>query len=156
MERLIEAAAGNRQGHRDTSPATPAIKTSFCVAAAAATPTIKLAVERMPSLARALLLSANAVDEVAFRVERKTAHPTFRLSDQSRPMRTSTRRMIRMTPMTPTPPAVTVAVAVAAEPAAEAAQQEDDEDDDEYEFDRHDLSPVSAPNRPLRSSHSNC
>ena len=34
-----------------TSPATPAIKTSFCVAAAAATPTIKLAVEMMPSLA---------------------------------------------------------------------------------------------------------
>ena len=34
-----------------TSPATPASKTSFCVAAAAATPTIKLAVERMPSLA---------------------------------------------------------------------------------------------------------
>ena len=34
-----------------TSPATPAIKTSFCVAAAAATPTIRLAVERMPSLA---------------------------------------------------------------------------------------------------------
>jgi hypothetical protein len=41
---------------------------------------------------------------------------------------------------------VTVAVAVAAEPAAEAAQQEDDEDDDEYESDRHDLSPVAAPN----------
>jgi len=34
-----------------TSPATPAINTSFCVAAAAETPTIKLAVERMPSLA---------------------------------------------------------------------------------------------------------
>jgi len=34
-----------------TSPATPAIKTSFCVAAAAATPTIKVAVERMPSSA---------------------------------------------------------------------------------------------------------
>src|SRR6478672_3582481 len=34
-----------------TSPATPAIKTSFCVAAAAATPTIKLAVETIPSLA---------------------------------------------------------------------------------------------------------
>jgi hypothetical protein len=34
-----------------TSPATPAIKTAFGVAAAAATPTIKLAVERMPSLA---------------------------------------------------------------------------------------------------------
>jgi hypothetical protein len=34
-----------------TSPATPAIKTSCCVAAAAATPTIRLAVETMPSLA---------------------------------------------------------------------------------------------------------
>ena len=34
-----------------TKPATPAIKTSFRVAAAAATPTIKLAVEMMPSLA---------------------------------------------------------------------------------------------------------
>src|SRR6185436_3608364 len=34
-----------------TSPATPAIKTSFCFAAAAATPTIKLAVETIPSLA---------------------------------------------------------------------------------------------------------
>ena len=34
-----------------TKPATPAIITSFCVAAAAATPTIKLAVETMPSLA---------------------------------------------------------------------------------------------------------
>ena len=34
-----------------TSPATPAIKTAFGVVAAAATPTIKLAVERMPSLA---------------------------------------------------------------------------------------------------------
>jgi hypothetical protein len=34
-----------------TIPATPAIKTSFRVAAAAATPTIKLAVDRMPSLA---------------------------------------------------------------------------------------------------------
>jgi hypothetical protein len=34
-----------------TSPAIPAIKTSFSVAAAAATPTIKLAVEMMPSLA---------------------------------------------------------------------------------------------------------
>jgi hypothetical protein len=46
-----------------------------------------------------------------------------------------------------TDPAVTVAVAVPAEAAAEAAQQEDDEDDDEYESDRHDLSPVAAPNR---------
>lgn len=34
-----------------TSPATPAMKTLFCVVAAAATPTIKLAVETMPSLA---------------------------------------------------------------------------------------------------------
>jgi hypothetical protein len=34
-----------------TRPATPAINTSFLVAAAAATPTIKLAVETMPSLA---------------------------------------------------------------------------------------------------------
>ena len=34
-----------------TSPAIPAIKTSLCAAAAAATPTIKLAVEMMPSLA---------------------------------------------------------------------------------------------------------
>src|SRR5262245_32033043 len=34
-----------------TNPATPAIKTLVCVAAAAATPTIKLAVETMPSLA---------------------------------------------------------------------------------------------------------
>ena len=33
------------------NPATPAIKTSSCFAAAAATPTIKLAVEMMPSLA---------------------------------------------------------------------------------------------------------
>jgi len=34
-----------------TNPATPATRTAFFVAAAAATPTIKLAVERMPSLA---------------------------------------------------------------------------------------------------------
>jgi hypothetical protein len=34
-----------------TNPATPAIKTSLCVAAAAATPTIRLAVEMIPSLA---------------------------------------------------------------------------------------------------------
>jgi hypothetical protein len=34
-----------------TSPATPAIRTSFCFAAAAATPTIRLAVEIIPSLA---------------------------------------------------------------------------------------------------------
>src|SRR6185437_5642317 len=33
------------------NPETPAIKTAFCVVEAAATPTIKLAVERMPSLA---------------------------------------------------------------------------------------------------------
>jgi len=34
----------------------------------------------------------------------KAAHPTFRLSDQIRPMRRSTRRTIRMMPMTPMPP----------------------------------------------------
>src|SRR5215469_9389416 len=34
-----------------TKPATPATRTAFFVAAAAATPTIKLAVDRMPSLA---------------------------------------------------------------------------------------------------------
>jgi hypothetical protein len=45
--------------------------------------------------------------------------------------------------------AVTEAVAVAAEAATEATKQEDDEDDDEYESDRHDLSPVAAPNRTL-------
>ena len=45
--------------------------------------------------------------------------------------------------------AVTEAVAVAAEAATEATQQEDDKDDDEYESNRHDLSPVAAPNRTL-------
>jgi hypothetical protein len=43
--------------------------------------------------------------------------------------------------------AVTEAVAVAAEAATETTKQEDDEDDDKYESDRHDLSPVAAPNR---------
>jgi len=45
--------------------------------------------------------------------------------------------------------AVTVAVAVAAEAATEATKQEDDKYDDKYQPDRHDLSPVAAPNRTL-------
>ena len=45
--------------------------------------------------------------------------------------------------------AVPVAVAVAAEAATEATKQEDDEEDDEYESERHELSPVAAPNRTL-------
>ena len=63
--------------------------------------------------------------------------------------------MIKMMPMTPIA-AVTVSITVAAEPAAKATQQEDDEDDDKYKSDRHDLPLVAAPNRPLRSSRSNC
>ncbi len=85
---------------------TPAIKTSFCVAAAAATPTVKLAVEkkcrRRP---RAPLLSTTgAANEVALWVQAKATHPTSYLSDQIRPVRSSTTRTIRMIPMTPTPP----------------------------------------------------
>jgi len=45
--------------------------------------------------------------------------------------------------------AVTVAVAVAAEAATEATKQEDDKYDDKYQPDRHDLSPVAAPNRTI-------
>jgi hypothetical protein len=45
--------------------------------------------------------------------------------------------------------AVPKPVAVAAEAATEATKQEDDEDDDEYESERHNLSPVAAPNRTL-------
>jgi hypothetical protein len=43
-------ACGHRHGASHQSRDTPAINMSFCVASAAATPTIKLAVERMPSL----------------------------------------------------------------------------------------------------------
>jgi hypothetical protein len=52
---------------------------------------------------------------------------------------------------------VTIAVAVATEAATEAPEQEDDEDDDKYESNRHDLSPVTAPNQTfVASSHSDC
>jgi hypothetical protein len=44
---------------------------------------------------------------------------------------------------------MTVAVAVAAEATTETTEQEDDEEDDEYESDRHDLSPIAAPDRTL-------
>jgi hypothetical protein len=44
---------------------------------------------------------------------------------------------------------VTEAVAVAAEATTEATKQEDDEEDDDYESERHDLSPIAAPNRTL-------
>jgi hypothetical protein len=47
---------------------------------------------------------SDAVDEVPLRDRRKTAHPTFRRSDQIRPIRTRTRRTIRMMPITPMPP----------------------------------------------------
>ena len=89
-----------------TSPATPAIKTSFCVAAAAATPTIRLAVEcTVVGAENSRAQPADASDEVILRVEAETAPSEIHsLSDHSRPMRTSTTRMIRMTPMTPTPP----------------------------------------------------
>jgi hypothetical protein len=75
----------------------------------------------------------------------KLRRSTIRLSDQSRPMRSSTTRMIA----DDTDAAVTEAVAVAAEAATKAAKQEDDEDGDEYESKRYDLSPVAAPNRTL-------
>jgi hypothetical protein len=45
--------------------------------------------------------------------------------------------------------AVTEAVAVAAEATTEATKQEDDEEDDEYKSERHDLSPIAAPNQTL-------
>jgi hypothetical protein len=44
---------------------------------------------------------------------------------------------------------ITEAVAVAAEATTEATKQENDEKDYEYESDRHDSSPVAAPNRTL-------
>jgi hypothetical protein len=56
---------------------------------------------------------------------------TFRLLDQSRPVRSRTTRMIRTTDDADA--AVTVAVAVTAEAATEATQQKDDEEDDDYE-----------------------
>ena len=40
----------------------------------------------------------------AYSNDETTAHPNFRLSHQSRPMRSNTTRMIRMMPMTPMPP----------------------------------------------------
>jgi hypothetical protein len=57
-----------------TSPAIPATKTSCCVAAAAATPTIRLAVERMPSSEHRGSQPPGAVDEVALRGLAKPAH----------------------------------------------------------------------------------
>jgi hypothetical protein len=53
---------------------TAAIKASLCFVAAAATPTIKLAVEMMPSLPRAPPLPADAADEVVLQMLAKTAH----------------------------------------------------------------------------------
>ena len=51
---------------------------SCCVAAAAATPTIKLAVEMMPSVGPEHRCSQppDATDEVVLRVQAQTTHPT--------------------------------------------------------------------------------
>src|SRR5674476_54530 len=46
----------------------------------------------------------DAVDEVALRMQAKTAHPMLRLSDQSRPSSMRMTTMIKMVPRIPTPP----------------------------------------------------
>jgi hypothetical protein len=60
-----------------TNPATPATRTAFFVAAAAATPTIKLAVERMPIVGAENCGSQppNTVHKVMLGVQVNTRHP---------------------------------------------------------------------------------
>jgi hypothetical protein len=48
--------------------------------------------------------------------------------------------------------AMAESVTISAEATTEATKQEDDEDDEKYEPERHDLSPVAAPNRTLSLS----
>jgi hypothetical protein len=105
-------------------PKLDRIRTSFCVAAAAATPTIKLAsrrCHRWPNHRGSQ--RADAVDEVVLRTQAQTTHPSSRLSDQIRP---SDQGGAEDTDAT-----VTEAVPVAAESATEATEQENDEDDNE-------------------------
>ena len=85
-----------------TSPATPAIKTSLCFADGAATPTIKLAVEMMPSLAPSTAALIHPMRPRRWCSEcsrRRLMRPS-----QIRPSTTSTRTTIKMRPIRPTPP----------------------------------------------------
>jgi hypothetical protein len=110
-----------------TNPATPAIKTSFRVAAAAATPTIKLAVDRMPSLAP----STAALNHPMRMTKWLSGSGRIRCSCSGlKPPHEKQNDDDDQDDADDADAAVTETVTVAAEPAAEAAEQEDDEDDD--------------------------
>jgi hypothetical protein len=112
-------------------PKLDRIRTSFCVAAAAATPTIKLAVETMPSLAQSPRLSTS-------RCGRRGGSPDAGTEDSSviPPVRSDPPKQHRndnddQGSAEDTDATVTEAVTVAAESATEATEQEIDEDDNE-------------------------
>ena len=111
-----------------TSPATPAIKTSFCVAAAAATPTIKVPVETIPSLAPRTLLSTTRYgrrDGVPGAGEDDSSNIPSVGSDSPKQQQYNDDDQDNADDTDAT---VTVAVAVAAEAATESTEQENDEE----------------------------
>src|SRR6185437_15872588 len=126
-----------------TSPATPTIKISLCAAFAAATPTTKLAVEMIPSLAP---------------VPRRAASQCDRRSDSQDGGEDDSSDIPPVRSQAPhenqydeddqddtddTDSAVAESVAVAAEAATEPTKQKDDENDDEYKPKRHDLTSIA-------------
>jgi hypothetical protein len=116
-----------------TSPATAAIKTLFRVAAAAVTPTIRLAVERMPSLAPSTAARNQPMRLTKWLTGKAEAGSSEIPPVRLKPTHKNQHDEDNQDDADDTDASVTVAVAVTAEPAAEAAQQEDDEDDDKDE-----------------------
>jgi hypothetical protein len=123
-----------------TSPAIAAIKISFCVAAAAATPTIKLAVETMPSVAPSTR-GSQPPDVVAGEDGSPDIPPV-----RSDPPEQNKNDNDDQDGAKDTDATVTEAVTVAAESATEATEQENDEDDNEDSSERHDFCPFAGPN----------
>jgi G:T/U-mismatch repair DNA glycosylase len=74
---------------------------------------------------------SDPADEVALRMQAKTAHPAWRL--RSKPTHEKQHDKYYQDDADDADSAVTEAVAVAAEAAAETAKQKNDENDDEYQ-----------------------
>lgn len=119
---------------------------SFCVAAAAATPTIKIAVEIMPSL-------VPSTDALNHRCGQRGGSPGAGEDDSSDtlPVRSNPTRENQydeddQDDTDHTDSTMTVSVTVTAEAATEATKQENNEDDNEDGSERHGLHPMAGPN----------
>src|SRR4249919_797846 len=120
-----------------TSPATPAISTAFCVAAAAATPTIKLAVETIPSLAPSTAARSHPMRSTRWysgcRRRRLIREPASRSEAPKQHQDDDDDQ----NSADESDAAMTETVAVAAEATTEATKQENDEDDNQDESKGH-------------------